>query len=1167
LAKIKYGQTVAGKKWYESLENNFGLDGRFVRGKSYFSKGYVKKFGFMGNRVFSKVKGTYSNYDVGFSLYTDKHKIEQIISYFTNDLHAQASILNGEISEDFFTWSREKDIDLCLDLKRTVIDFRFKDIPNYEAYCDCYDFYDSNSPCKHILALMFALAQEIDHNPLILLKLNGIEPEMILNTEELDNEVPYPIDISYSEEQKNKNIKPTTHPIEILHYEDMLPFFLSLMQSNTPFAPIDYKEVLKEFYKFNSQKLSQVLTPIHDEDIAKIERVFKESKIEIVADKTLRNNKAIIKHPLFKQEETLYKLLEPYIIDSNSLGCSISILNFTRLFLSFKSDNGGAYYRYFYQLCRIGYLLLNSNGFLPSVIKEKSKSRFFIAWIPFLSSTLNEQFEIMKENMISCVRHSQKGPFFESICGSKMFLASLFSDYVFSLDFMHKRMQKNPPEISLSFFKGNSYTQKGAGKHNTDKAVANAFSIFMLSKNIYTLEAELKLDKNNSYNISFYTHKDGEKELFCDEIKKDNSKELLKLISPITLYLPQIKTLFAKKELTLSKEEFEEFILKNASILNSLGVRITLPRELHNLLKPKLAISAKSNAPINSFLNLSSILEYDWTIAIGEHNLSIEEFKALVKEQGSLIEYKNNFILIDPNEINSLFLKASKKPKLSSLEFLREKFANNLFFDKNLEEFFNNLFKPHSVKIPKNLNSNLREYQKRGFEWGVSNLLNGFGVILADDMGLGKTIQTISIILYLYENKHAKNKSLIVVPTSLLNNWQVELSKFAPTLNYMLYYGQNRVLKDTQLVITTYDTLKRDETLKSEKFDVIVIDEAQKIKNSKTQAALSVKSIKAKYKIALSGTPVENSLTELWSIFDFTLKGYLGEISQFINYYAKPIEIEKNVAVAENLQKITSPFMIRRLKSDKNIINDLPDKIIIDEYASMMPKQAALYQNIVDTTLEKLKNSELKERSGLVFKLITELKQICNHPKNFDKISDAQSELSGKTAMLLELLEPIISRGEKVLIFTQYVQMAQILFEIIEKELLIEPLILDGSLSKKAREEVVSKFETTNEYPIFILSLKAGGVGLNLTSASNVIHYDLWFNPAVENQATDRAFRIGQKRNVFVYRFITKNSFEEKIDNMIKSKLALGEMSVAVGEKNIANMSDEEIKNLMKTDF
>ncbi|MBV5279076.1 MAG: DEAD/DEAH box helicase, partial [Campylobacteraceae bacterium] len=330
-----------------------------------------------------------------------------------------------------------------------------------------------------------------------------------------------------------------------------------------------------------------------------------------------------------------------------------------------------------------------------------------------------------------------------------------------------------------------------------------------------------------------------------------------------------------------------------------------------------------------------------------------------------------------------------------------------------------------------------------------------------------------------------------------------------------------------------------------------------------TQAAIALKSFNTKYRIALSGTPVENSLTELWSIYDFALPGYLGELNSFVNTYVRPIEMDQSQESANNLKRITAPFMLRRLKTDKSIIDDLPDKIVIDEYATLVPEQAALYQSVVDGAMKNLETQEeAQSRSGLIFKLITELKQICNHPRNYDKTSPYDAALSGKSELLLTLLEPMIAKGEKVLIFTQYVEMLNILSQIIEEKFFVEPLTFDGSLSSKQREEVVASFQNDSEKQVLILSLKAGGVGLNLTSAANVIHYDLWFNPAVENQATDRAFRIGQKNNVFVYRFITKNSFEEKIDKMIKAKTAMGEMSVSVGEKGLASMDNEEIKAL-----
>jgi len=361
-------------------------------------------------------------------------------------------------------------------------------------------------------------------------------------------------------------------------------------------------------------------------------------------------------------------------------------------------------------------------------------------------------------------------------------------------------------------------------------------------------------------------------------------------------------------------------------------------------------------------------------------------------------------------------------------------------------------------------------------------------------------------------------------------------------------------------LITTYDIARRDiESFKKQKIDCLIIDEAQKIKNPNTALSISIKSLKAKYKIALSGTPVENNLSELWSIFDFALPKYLKTLKDFVKNYAKDIEINADARKIEKLKKITAPFMLRRLKSDKNIISDLPAKIVIDEYATMGKKQASLYQSVVDETMEKLEDGDAK---GLIFKLIISLKQICNHPRNFDKISENVVNLSGKTELLMTLVENIMAQDEKVLIFTQYVEMGDMLVELLQKELLTTPLYLKGSMSKKQRDEAVDKFQNDNRHKIFILSLKAGGVGLNLTAANHVIHYDLWFNPAVENQATDRAFRIGQKKKVTVHRFITKNSFEEKIDKMIKAKQKLSDLSVSIGESWIKDMDKDDLKEL-----
>ena len=428
-------------------------------------------------------------------------------------------------------------------------------------------------------------------------------------------------------------------------------------------------------------------------------------------------------------------------------------------------------------------------------------------------------------------------------------------------------------------------------------------------------------------------------------------------------------------------------------------------------------------------------------------------------------------------------------------------------------------------------------------------------------MGLGKTIQAISSILYLKEQGFIQKRVVIIVPTSLINNWENELDKFAPSLGYFSYYGLKRKLQEADILITTYDIARRDlAKLKKEKIDCLIIDEAQKIKNPNTETSKAIKSLKAKYKIALSGTPVENNLSELWSIFDFALPKYLRTLKDFQKNYAKDIEIKKDRIKIEKLKRITAPFMLRRLKTDKNIAPDLPQKIIIDEYSTMTKEQAGLYQSLVDESFKMMADEE--NTGALVLKLIISLKQICNHPRNFDKTSPIDPKLSGKAQQLLALLETILQRNEKVLIFTQYTEMGDILVKMIEDTLLTTPLFLKGSQTKKKRDEIVDSFQNDPKHKIFILSLKAGGVGLNLTEANHVIHYDLWFNPAVENQATDRAFRIGQKRNVSVYRFITKDSFEEKIDKMIKAKQELSNLSVSIGENWLGKMDREELRGI-----
>jgi len=342
-----------------------------------------------------------------------------------------------------------------------------------------------------------------------------------------------------------------------------------------------------------------------------------------------------------------------------------------------------------------------------------------------------------------------------------------------------------------------------------------------------------------------------------------------------------------------------------------------------------------------------------------------------------------------------------------------------------------------------------------------------------------------------------------------------------------------------------------------------VLDEAHYIKNPDSGRAKSVKAIKADRRLALTGTPVENYLAELWSIFDFALPGYLGTLARFSAEFRKPIELDRSPEAADRLRRATAPFIMRRLKTDKAVAADLPDKLVVDEYATLVPAQVALYEAIAGEGLARIQSAGDENRLGLVLALITALKQASNHPRNYDKESAGSSDRSGKARLLVALLESAFEAGERVLVFSQYVEMLEILSGVVRDELGVEPYLLHGGMSKKRRDEQVDRFQAERGPGVFLISLKAGGVGLNLTAATRVVHYDLWFNPAVENQATDRAFRIGQSRNVFVHRLITRNTIEERIDAMIASKRELSELTVRSGESWIAALGDAELRELV----
>ena len=648
-------------------------------------------------------------------------------------------------------------------------------------------------------------------------------------------------------------------------------------------------------------------------------------------------------------------------------------------------------------------------------------------------------------------------------------------------------------------------------------------------------------------------------------------------------YFPELEKIFEPEndyKLFINLNEVYKIITQTNYYLQKAKIDLKLPDGLDNIIIPRASINAKIKASRERDLydllrnndqqsiKLEDILEFKYEIALGKEKISADEFAELSKDANGLIQYKNMYILIDPKMAEDLVnkVKINKPKEITRLELLHSSLSGQLKeYDFDYDEAFANVIKDlnkvEEINIPKTLIGELRPYQQNGFKWLYTNTSKGFGSCMADDMGLGKTIQVLSLILKLKEEKKLKAPVLVICPTTLLGNWKKEIETFAPSLTHAIYHGLDRKLDTSKdITITTFAILRLDiDAIKDERWGMIVVDEAQNIKNPDTSQTQAIKSLKSNIKIAMTGTPVENRLTELWSIFDFINRGYLGSLKDFQKSYAIPIEKFKETSRADKLKLSISPFILRRVKTDKAIINDLPEKIVLDDYCYLTKTQAILYEKVLNELMGEISKIDGINRRGMIFKLITALKQICNHPYHYIKKGDKSKGLSGKCEKFISIAENILQNNEKTLVFTQYKEMGFILDEIIESELNVKPLFFHGSLNRAQRDEMLNEFSNNPDSNIMILSLKAGGTGLNLTEATNVIHYDLWWNPAVEDQATDRTYRIGQDKNVMVHRLITLGTFEEKINEMINNKKKLANLAVFEGEKVITELTDEEI--------
>ena len=1070
-------------------------------------------------------------------------------------------------------------------------------IMDIDLNCDCNN---RKIICKHIIAVLYLFAFELEERPFLLFNLKGSnitklpifkkeheeEPEIIdESSQEKEDELAEIKDISDIFTRKILDNASVTDNVFLTSIPEFSNVIYSLLDNNSKSDYVDFNSLLQFAYEsMNSYRIDNVEEYNLNEDDEY------NAFIELDTFKTNTSTRYITR--IFNKKWGYPKTWNTFNINiNNNYSISRIDVGVKSIFTKFKNPkilfgfltelkdievpNLTREVYFLKSLYDFSLELIRKYAFIPELFKSNDK--LHIRWIPPYSNpsinkiienysltcpdnfiTVNRKFISKKNQVIIAVSLIIKG-FISNFIDN--YEDELLDDYNDNLLF--KLLFVDAQKISL--FK---------------EGEIDNINDWLNPLDIKQSEYELSLiitEEDDYFNVEIKVSIDKDDEIYIHEVFTNSSDEYLlqRLENDLkTIYniSPELEKLKSSESIHISSNDFSNFFNEQLPLLESLGLKITVPSFLNNKIHPTLELNIRNISSNKTYLSIDDLMEFDWNVAVGEDKYSINKFKEVTDNHNNLIKTSDNYIILDSDDMKYINKQIDNIPeKISGYDLIKVIVSgeiNNIKVkvDENIRKMITHA---NNVKtdLPKGLNADLREYQIVGFNWLVQNLKSGFGSILADDMGLGKTLQVLTLIQYLKEENHLdKSNVLVIAPTSVLSNWKKEIEKFTPELSCIIYHGPYRELThDTDIILTSYGIIREDyEIIGKKEWLLVVLDEAQNIKNNNTKQTRAIKSIHSRYKVALTGTPIENRLSEYWSIFDFVNHGYLYSLREFNKRYVSPIEKERDENILDNFKTITQPFILRRLKSDSEIIQDLPEKNSNDIYCNLTSNQAKLYEDTLNEYMESIKYEEGIARKGKIFKLINSLKQICNHPSQYTKSNIIDMNDSGKMHLLIDTLETIFDNDEKVLIFTQYVQMGKILERSLEEHFNKEVLFLHGSLSRKRRDELISKFQDSDDNHIFIISLKAGGTGVNLTAATNVIHYDLWWNPAVENQATDRAYRIGQTKNVMVYRLITTGTFEERINDMIMDKNELAEITISNGGSFITQMSDDKLREMLK---
>lgn len=1168
---IQFGKTWWGEHWLRSLEN-VDYDNRLPRGASYARNGYVKEVKIKGNQIVAKVAGSRPTpYKVNIIVppfFEDQ--IESLMDGIIQRPALISKLLNRELDPEILRIAEQKGLKV---FPRQWTDFKMQ--------CSCPDW---AVPCKHLASVIYMISREIDNNPFLVFEIHNVnlldelKKRGIVIEDQKKTEIPSLSNILKVSKKKipEYDEEKAYERVDFSKLNNLSESLVMLLPDEPPFyASGNFREKFNAQFTRNARDAKRLLS----------------KKLDIAA-----------LYPATKNIQSInYHTTLSLIIDNNNNieigGENHTFKNYSQLIPGLHALNPDRLPDYqpsvaaFYKIMLASIHLIANGNVVPQIAQLENRG-FIIRWLPAVIDAqvrllIDRLISILPPNLLLILKKTGKN---EQLLPLENQVYELLSAFISELVIRFAKPSTGDL-IEDIFFKQKVYAFSGVGEHALSGGIKVWLDRFFISAGEYRPVITVTELNEDIFDVQVSienTSKPDELPVELSKIlqQKQFEKQRFKILQSLSLLSSFIKGLDnyinteTREPIRFDIQGFSPFLVEILPAIKLLDVKVLLPKSLQHLLKPKISLKLKRKNEEQGYVRLDQLLAFDWKVAIGDTLISPEEFNKLLRNAGGLFRFKEKYIYVSEQEMEKLKKAFDSDKEPGAYELLQSALAEEYEGAKvqltdDVRDLIRDFTSCEEIPLPEGLNATLRPYQHRGFSWMYRNSRIGFGSIIADDMGLGKTLQVISLLLKLKQDKalNQKHRALVVVPTGLLTNWKSEIQKFAPSISTHIFHGGARDIKafDADVMLSTYGVLRSDhELLKKQKWQIMVIDEAQNIKNHDTVQSKAIKSIPSNIRIAMSGTPVENRLTEYWSIMEFANKGYLGNIKSFKDNFATPIQVFNDENAVNKFRKITSPFMMRRMKSDKSIISDLPDKVEQNQYALLTKHQAALYEKTMNAAMAEIEGisgvdgQSLFNRQGLILQMILALKQICNHPTNFLKNSNYDATLSGKTELLLELLESIMEAGEKVLIFTQFREMGDMLQRFIEERFGEKPMFYHGGTSIQERQQMVDKFQHNRADKIFLLSLKAAGTGLNLTAASHVIHYDLWWNPAVENQATDRAYRIGQKKNVMVHRFITKNTFEEKINDMIQKKKHLADMTVTTGENWIGKLSNKELREIFE---